>query len=199
MKFSIIMSVWQPWHLVQQSMACVLCQSHRDWELIVVSDGGAEDVVHKTADILGRKSKKRVEMATAPRREGIWGNHARRMGLDYCQGDYVCWVNHDNIVFPDYLAAHAKLVEDSPGCVSVVRLSLWSKGFYHGVYPRSPLRRSHIDLMNYAMPLEVARKVDAFGPAMEHEYSADWDVFEQASKHCPVKVANDLDIVGIHL
>ncbi len=200
MKFSVIMSTWGTWDLTRHAIASLIPQTHRDWELILVSDGDMNPVVDVFLRVFEHFPDKRVEVVCSPRVDGIWGNRARRLGLDYCQGDYVCWVNHDNIIFPDYLASHARNVEKSPGCLSVVNIECWVRSRYYGVFPFGEPRLTKIDLMNFAMPLSVAREIDAFGPAMEKIHHADWLSYEAASKLIPVERVPEHSVpVGIHL
>jgi glycosyltransferase involved in cell wall biosynthesis len=199
MKFSIIMSVWQPWDYTRHALASLIPQIHKDWELILVADGEMSPVVDIFIRAFSHWPERRIVTVNSPRVEGIWGNRARRLGLDYCEGDYVCWVNHDNVVFPDYLSSHVRNIEKTPGCLSVVNLECWVKSRYYGIFPNGEPRLTKIDLMNFAMPLEIARQVDAFGPAMEKIHHADWISYEAASKLIPVeRVAEDATPVGIH-
>jgi hypothetical protein len=130
-----------------------------------------------------------------PRAEGSYGNVARNFALAHAAGEYVCWVNHDNLIFPQYLAAHAANIRKTPGCVSVVDVDYWINDRPHGRYPRR-LARSRIDLLNYAVPLAVARQVDAFGGASSRVYAADWIVFDACRRLCPVE--HNPVLVGAH-
>lgn len=201
MKFSIIMSAWGTWELTRHAIASLISQTHKNWELVLVSDGPMSPVVDVFLRALYQHfPSNKVARVEAERVDGIWGNRARRIGLNYCQGDYVCWINHDNIVFPDYLSSHVRNVEKTPGCLSVVNLECWVRARYYGVFPFGEPRLTKIDLMNFAMPLEVARQVDAFGPAMEKIHHADWLTYEAASKLIPVeRVPENAVPVGIHL
>lgn len=200
MKFSIIMSVWQPWEYTRHALASLIPQVHQDWELILVADGEMSPVVDIFLRAFSHWPERRIVTVDSPRVEGIWGNRARRLGLDHCQGDYVCWVNHDNVVFPDYLSSHARNIEKTPGCLSVVNIECWVKSRYYGLFPFGEPRLTKIDLMNFAMPLGIARQVDAFGPAMEKIHHADWLTYEAASKLIPVeRVPEKATPVGIHL
>lgn len=199
MKFSIIMSAWQPWEDIRKAVGCLFCQTYRDWELIVVSDGMRDAAVDLVIRAFHHYPRNRYEVVDCPRVPGIWGNRARRIGLDHCQGDYVVWINHDNIVFPDYLAAHKRNIDSMSGCISVVNLDCWVRMRYYGPFPVRPARLTKIDLMNFAMPLELARKVDAFGPEMEAIHHADWLTYDAATRHAPVVTVPETDVpVGIH-
>ena len=66
------------------------------------------------------------------------------------------------------------------------------------MYPKDPIRISHIDLMNFAMPTHVAQQVDAFGERYSKVYSADWNLFDDASSLLSYKVDECHTPAGIH-
>lgn len=198
-RFSIVMTVFEPWEFLPRGLACVMQQAWSDWELLLVVDGPSPEgrfSPWRAADQIRRACPgRRIELFELPRAEGCWGNASRRYGLQQATGEYVCWVNHDNLIAPRYLAAHAENITKTPRCVSVVDIDLWQHDRYQGRYPRA-LRRSRIDLLNFAVPRDVALTGDAFGPAMERVYAADWLVFEACSKVLPVEHRREL--VGTH-
>ncbi len=138
------------------------------------------------------------KLIVATRRPGAWGNIARNIGLKQATGEHVVWVNHDNIIFPGYLEAHAKNFEAEPNCVSVVNIELNTKNYWARCLPKEPIKRSHIDLMNFAMPTKVAIEIDAFGEQHAELYAADWEVFDQARKRLPVVRSQCQDVLGVH-
>ena len=199
MKFSIAMTAFDTYCFLPRAIACVLQQEHVDWELLLVCDGPTPSDDFDPERMLARARRRapgrRMECWRLPRAEGCYGNVARRFALEQATGDYVCWVNHDNLIAPRYLAAHAENIRKSPGCVSVVDIAYWRNAVPHGPFPRA-LRRSRIDLLNFAAPTELCRRVDAFGDGMSREYAADWRVFDALRRLAPVE--RRAGIVGTH-
>lgn len=197
--FSIVMTVFQPWELLPRAITCVLRQEHPHWELLLVVDGPPPRgpfAPKKVVEQLRRHSPgRRIELFELPRAEGCYGNAGRNFALEKARGDYVCWVNHDNLISPGYLAAHAKNVEKQPGCLSVVDVDLWVGDRYHGVYPRR-FARSRIDLLCFAVPLPTAREVNAFGDEAQRIYAADWLTFDACQKRLPIE--HNRGVVGAH-
>jgi hypothetical protein len=197
--FSIVMTVFEPFELLPRAMMNVCRQEYADWELLLVVDGPAPKgrFSPKTAaDQLRRHFPgKRIDIWELPRAEGCYGNAGRRFALDHAGSDYVCWVNHDNLIAPRYLAAHAANIEKTPGCLSVVDVDLWVGDRYHGVYPRR-FARSKIDLLCFAIPLATAREVDAFGGTAAKVYAADWITFAACQKLLPIEHYHG--VVGTH-
>ncbi len=133
----------------------------------------------------------RMEIWQLPRAAGCFGNVGRNFALNHVRGDYVCWINHDNLVTPQYLIAHLKNIEKRPGCLSVVDIDLWISCRY----PRR-FAQSQIDLLCFAVPLTIARRVNAFGGESSRVYAADWSTFDNCRRLLPIEY--NRQIVGTH-
>lgn len=197
--FSLVMTVFETWEFFPRALSCVLQQTDPDWELLIVVDGPAPEELPGPRAVLRAlerwKIPQRIEVIELPRAEGCWGNVGRARGLQMATGDYVCWINHDNLIAPNYLSAHRENLERTPRCVSVVDIDLWQRHVYRGRFPQQ-LRRSRVDLLSLAVPVDVAREVAAFGPAMERIYAADWEVFQACRAALPVEWNHT--VVGTH-
>jgi len=197
--FSLVMTVFETWDFLPRAIGCVLQQQYPHWELILVVDGPSPAELPGPAAMLRQLRRcrfpQRIELLELPRAEGCWGNVGRRAGLDAARGEYVCWINHDNLIAPRYLSAHAENIARCDPCVSVVEIDLWQRHRYRGRFPRR-LQRSRIDLLCYSIPTATAREVEAFGPHMERVYAADWEVFDACYRRLPVEWSHEL--VGMH-
>lgn len=198
-RFSVVMTVFRPFELLPRALNCLFRQQYTDWELLLVVDGPAPEGPFAPRRCLEQMRRRlpgrRLQLWHLPRAEGCYGNVGRHHGLRQARGDYICWVNHDNLISPQYLSAHAENIRKRPGCLSVVDVDLWVGDRYHGVYPRA-LARSRIDLLCFAVPVETARRVDAFGGAMKGVYAADWLVFDACRKLLPIE--HNRRVVGAH-
>ena len=193
------MTVFKPYELLPRAVACVMQQEHPAWELLMMLDGSAPTGRFSPRRIAARINRhlgsERIAVHELPRAAGCHGNVARFEALQHARGDYVCWVNHDNLIVPRYLSAHAENFREEPRCVSVVDVDLWKQDRFYGTYPRR-LARSRIDLLCFAVPLETAREINAFGDAMSRVYAADWLVFDACRKLLPVR--HNRRVVGTH-
>jgi glycosyltransferase involved in cell wall biosynthesis len=198
--FSIVMSVFEPWNVAEYALACVNLQKHQNWELIVCYDGEPHDSVLLQVKKISRMCLGRVREIRCSRRPGCWGNPARNEGTHAARGKWIVYVNHDNVIFPDFLSRHFGILSTyhNGNGISVVPIELKAKGRYLGKYPKDPIRVSHIDLMNFAMPTHIAQQVDAFGEKWATTYEADWRLFESASQLLPYKVDQCQTPAGIH-
>lgn len=187
--FSIITSVYDTFLLLPRLAACVLSQTWSDWELILVVDGPAPAERYAPPDIARQLRRaapgRRIEVFERPPAPGCHGNMARNFGLHQARGEYVVWVNHDNLIWPHFLATHAANRAAVPGCVSLVDIDLWQIDRYRGRFPRG-YRAGRIDLLNFALPRPLALAVNAFGDTAATEYAADWLLFESCRQQAPI-------------
>ena len=123
------MTVFEPFDLLPRAMTSVCRQEHTEWELLVVVDGpppagplAPRQVVEQMRTSFPRN---RFGLWELPRAAGCYGNVGRHFALQQARGDYVCWVNHDNLISPRDLAADAENANKTPGCLSIVDIDLW--------------------------------------------------------------------------
>jgi len=183
MFFSVVITVCARDQIfLPRALTCLLNQSFKDFEVLVVVDGEAP---------LDPYDPRRLCAETVPARVVYWprsstiGFRERHHSLQLVQGEYVAWLNVDNLAYPHWLQCHHDNVRDAPGAVSVVNIQYWQRQRYWGVLPRK-LAYGEMDLLNYALPRALARKLGVFGPDVEHIPHADWIAFERCAQEAPV-------------
>jgi hypothetical protein len=183
MLFSVVVTIYEGDQVfLPRAMTGLLNQSFKDFEVIVVVDGEAPLRPYDPHHVCGRTVPARV--VYRPRSDTI-GFRERHYSLGLARGQYVAWLNGDNLVYPNWLACHRENVTENPGAISVVNVQYWRHHDYRGVLPTA-LAYGQIDLLNYALPLALARRADVFGPAVERIPHADWLAFESCARETPV-------------
>jgi glycosyltransferase involved in cell wall biosynthesis len=108
---SVIMPTWNRAAVIGEAVASVVAQKYRDWELLIVDDGGTDD----TEAVIGRfLGDVRVRYLKIPHR-GAAG--ARNAGLAAAGGGLIAYLDSDNVWEPHYLAAMVRVFADpAVGC-----------------------------------------------------------------------------------
>lgn len=111
-KISIILPVWNTkggW--LRNAVDSVLNQCYQNWELYIVDDASTDSHVR---NILSGYQEKdcRIKIIYLPVNEGVASasNHA----IAQAEGDYICFLDHDDALTPDALFEVVKLLNDFP-------------------------------------------------------------------------------------
>lgn len=95
---SIIMPAWNAAETIGKSIESVLRQSYGDWELIVVDDGSTDS----TSDVVASFADPRIHLFFQPN-AGVAA--ARNRGIGKSSGEYVAFLDADDLWLPGKLAA----------------------------------------------------------------------------------------------
>lgn len=102
-KFSVIIPTHNNASFVKTAVASVLKQRHPAFEIIVVDDGSTDE----TAAILAGFNDKLLYLRKANGGPGS----ARNTGLEHARGDYIVFLDSDDILLPWALATYAEIIK----------------------------------------------------------------------------------------
>jgi glycosyltransferase involved in cell wall biosynthesis len=85
----------------------VLVQTWTNWELLVVDNGSTDD----TASVVRQFTASRIQLFTEPKK-GV--GPARNKALAHAQGNFICFLDADDIMPPDSIRARAAILVDRP-------------------------------------------------------------------------------------
>ena len=105
---SIIMPSWNRAFTIGEAIQSVLEQSYQNWELIICDDA-SED---RTADVVGGFRDPRIRYMKFLKSNGAG---ARNKGLAHARGDYIAYLDSDNIWHPLFLDMMLRTLAASPG------------------------------------------------------------------------------------
>ena len=107
---SVIIPIYNVEAYLERCVESVCGQSYKDLEIILVDDGSKDG----SGEICDRLEKKDNRISVIHQANmGLAG--ARNTGIDACHGDYICFVDSDDYVHPDYVKYLLKICEDN-GC-----------------------------------------------------------------------------------
>ncbi len=106
-KVSVIIPLYQTEHFIAQTIRSVLDQTLRDYELIVVDDGSSD----RGPQIAASFQDPRIKVVSQENR-GLAG--ARNTGIREARGDYLAFLDADDLWQPEKLMAHLALLESRP-------------------------------------------------------------------------------------
>jgi len=115
-RVSVIIPVYNRAELVAQAVASVLGQTFQDFELIVVDDGSTDGTWDKLLSY-GRKLR-------ALRQDHRGAPAARNFGLRHAAGEYLAFLDSDDLWLPDKLARQVEYLDQHPE-VALVHCDGW--------------------------------------------------------------------------
>jgi glycosyltransferase involved in cell wall biosynthesis len=183
MFFTVVINVYESHQMyLPRALTGLMNQTFKSFELIVVVDGEKPLSPFDPRELCRQTVPGEVVYRS---RSNTDGNRERRHALSLARGKYIMWLNSDNLVYPDWLQNHYSNVSQSIGSISVVNIQYWRNDEFRGKLPRS-LACGEMDLLNFALPLDLAKRLDTFGPDVEHLRYADWLAFEKCAKEAKV-------------
>ncbi|GGE32326.1 glycosyltransferase family 2 protein [Psychroflexus planctonicus] len=99
---SIIIPTYNRAHLIGETLDSVLAQTYPNWECIIVDDGSTDN----TDEVVGAYVEKdaRFKYYHRPEEHLPGGNGARNFGFKMSKGEYVNWLDSDDLLSPYFLS-----------------------------------------------------------------------------------------------
>lgn len=107
-RISVVLATRDRRDLLARAIASVQAQSYPTWELVVVDDGSSDG----TADLLGSLTDDRIVVLHAG---GSGAAAARNVGLAAARGEWVTFLDDDNLMAPGWLRGIAHFAATTPG------------------------------------------------------------------------------------
>jgi glycosyltransferase involved in cell wall biosynthesis len=100
-KVTIIMATYNRAHFIVETLESIQAQSFKDWECLIIDDGGTDNTAAVIAPVL--EQDKRFQLLKRPDvyLKGLPG--CRNYGLDLAKGEYIIFFDDDDIVHPQNL------------------------------------------------------------------------------------------------
>lgn len=121
-RVSVVMPVYNAQAYLAEAIGSVIAQSFPDWELLLVDDGSTDASRAIAADFAARDARI-VPMSSAPGRRGAAA--ARNAGIAAAQGDYVSFLDADDLYEPDMLATHVAALDADPEAAWLYGATRW--------------------------------------------------------------------------
>jgi glycosyltransferase involved in cell wall biosynthesis len=110
---SILMPVFDtpvPW--LREAVGSVLTQVYENWELLLIDDGSTNVDLLRALPVLGARDR-RIRVIKLESHQGI--SAALNRGLDLASGEWITFLDHDDLLEPDALFQNVKLLQENPG------------------------------------------------------------------------------------
>jgi glycosyltransferase involved in cell wall biosynthesis len=123
---SVIMRTYNRVAEIRDSIQSVLNQSYQDFELVIVNDGGTDDV----KEVVDSFHSGKIKYHKHARNQGIGG--ALNEGILRAEGKYIAYLDDDDVYYPDHLGALLDVFDKRPNCDVVYSNAWWCFGKIKG-------------------------------------------------------------------
>lgn len=112
---SVVIPLYNKEKSVRATLESVRAQSYKDWECIVVDDGSTDNSANVVKDFIAQIDDRCLDDRwTLISQENAGVSAARNSGILAAKGDYVAFLDADDLWAPDYLETFAVLTHDYP-------------------------------------------------------------------------------------
>jgi glycosyltransferase involved in cell wall biosynthesis len=110
---SIVTPVFNtPVSWLREAVDSVLVQAYENWELLLIDDGSTATDLLRALPALAARDR-RIRLVRLESHQGI--SAALNRGLDLAEGEWLTFLDHDDVLEPDALFQNAKLLQENPG------------------------------------------------------------------------------------
>lgn len=102
LQISIIIPIYNKEEFLAETFDSVLCQTHQNWECILVDDGSTDESLQICNTYV--KKDKRFKLYQRSENYGPGGNGARNMGIDKADGAWLMFLDADDLLIEQCLS-----------------------------------------------------------------------------------------------
>lgn len=196
-RVSVVIPTHNRGHLIGQALDSVLAQTYRDFEVIVVDDGSTDD----TLSVLD-EYKERIRVIRQPHR-GQAGSHARNAGIREATGEFIAFLDSDDLWLPAKLERQMALLDADPHLAWVYCDSeafdsntgrlIYRHSVNHHLYEGDVLEnlfvQNFIPLVTIVVRRDVFSQVGDFWPTPK---VTDWDMVLRIAANYPIRLVPEV-------
>ena len=149
-KFSVILPVYNVADCLEKCLDSLLEQTYKNFEIICVNDGSTDN----SLEILEQYQDKFAHYQIITKKnQGL--AQARNTGFPYAKGEYICYIDSDDFVVPEFFEEISKKTQDSPDIVIFGAKTYYSKS--------EKLRQGQYSSKNFKTEFDI-NKLYSFHP-----------------------------------
>ena len=143
-KVSVVVPTYNRAYRLEETLRSVVNQTYQDFELIVVDDGSTDD----TSKVM--QSFPDAQYVSLKKNYGV--SRARNIGITCAKGNYICFLDSDDLWDEKKLQVQVQWMEENPDCQVCYTDEVWIRGGVR-VNPMNKHRKYSGDIFRYCLPL----------------------------------------------
>lgn len=134
---------------LEEAIASAIAQSYDAWELLLVDDGST-DSSSKIARHYTDRYPEKIRYLEHPGHANLGMSASRNLGIQHARGDYIAFLDADDVYLPDKIAQQVAILESHPEAALVCGRTKW---WYSWTGNESDRLRDF--LQKYTLPLNT--------------------------------------------
>lgn len=106
---SVVIPLYNKVDHIEDTLRSVLAQSYKDYEIVVVDDGSTDGSTELVENL-------EIDNLRLIRQNNAGVSAARNRGIEEARGEFVAFLDADDLWKPDYLAVQFKMTQTYPDC-----------------------------------------------------------------------------------
>ncbi len=112
---SVVVPMYNAARFIEQCVASVQAQTVSDWELLIVDDGSTDESLAIATRFADQDARLRVLPVQPGTPRGV--SRARQRGVDRARGEFVAFLDADDVFFPEKIERQVSALRNQPECV----------------------------------------------------------------------------------
>lgn len=171
---SIIIPSYNRAHIIGEMLNSLLAQTYFNWECIIVDDGSTDNTEEIVSGYIKKDS--RIQFHYRPSLRLAGGNAARNYGFEMCKGEYVNFIDTDDILHPDFIKSKYNRILNSNCDVVISKTILTAMDIEHVIrYENRTI------LTPYLLDDFITLKISwyTFDPMWKKQFLVDKELFNE--------------------
>ncbi|MDT0644509.1 glycosyltransferase family 2 protein [Zunongwangia sp. F363] len=153
-EISVIIPTYNRAHTLPETLQCLLHQTYKNWECIIIDDGSKDKTEEVLQPILLKD--KRISFLKRPSNKAKGAASCRNIGLEKAKGKYIQFLDSDDLIAENKLESQLKVLKKNSG-LSIATCK-WGR-----MQPGWPKAKIHEGLPSYRSLKKSQRLLDIFG------------------------------------
>lgn len=104
---SLIVPVYNSELYIKECIQSIKDQKLKDWECIIINDGSSDN----SLQIISNEIDNRFKLINLTENKGV--GYCRNLGIQEAKGNYLCFLDSDDIICPEYTFNAQKFLDDN--------------------------------------------------------------------------------------
>lgn len=193
--FSVIIPSFNRAHLLPRTLRSVMLQTYKNYEIIVIDDKSSDH----TDTLLKKPAYENVRFIKHEQNRGA--AQARNTGIQAATGDYICFLDSDDVWLPEKLTTQKKLIDETGAKLigsQSIKLDENSQQCVVQFHPRKInthsdelLSNLHINTSSLCIEKNLLNVVNGFDTRLKN--FEDWDLLLRLAENLEeIRVTNEM-------